>query len=88
MLTIRLSRAVETRLDKLARQKRRPKNELAGRLLEQKLNEQAEYERWFRREVAAGLREADAGELISHEEAMRRLDRWKAAFAKRSRKKD
>lgn len=88
MLTIRLSRAIETRLSRLARKKGQAKSELAGRLLKQKLDEQEEYERWFRREVAAGLREADAGELISHEEAMRRLDRWKAAFARRSRKKN
>lgn len=87
MLTIRLHRSLETRLDKLARQRRQRKSELASRLLEQKLREQTEYERWFRREVAAGQREADAGKLISHEEAMRRLDRWKAAFAKKSSRK-
>jgi predicted transcriptional regulator len=87
MLTIRIPRALETRLDKLARQRRQNKNELANRLLEQKIREQAEYERWFRREVAAGLREADTGKLVSHEEAMRRLDRWKAAFARKSAKK-
>lgn len=87
MLTIRLNRAFETHLARLARERGQAKSELAGRLLEQKLREQAEYERWFRREVAAGMREADAGKLISHEEAMRRLDRWKAAFAGKSRKR-
>jgi predicted transcriptional regulator len=87
MLTIRLNRALETRLGRLARKRGEAKNEFAGRLLEQTLRDHAEYERWFRREVAAGMREADAGELIPHEEAMRRLDRWKAAFARNSRKK-
>lgn len=84
MLTIRIDRALDTRLGKLARERRQGKSELASRLLEQKLREQAEYERWFRREVAAGMREADAGDVIPHEEAMRRLDRWKAAFVRKS----
>jgi predicted transcriptional regulator len=87
MLTIRLNGALETRLGKLARERGQAKSELAGRLLEQTLRDQAEYERWFRRELAAGMREADAEQLISHKAAMRRLDRWKSAFARDSRKK-
>jgi predicted transcriptional regulator len=75
MLTIRLRRSIEIRLNKLARERRQARSELASRLLEQKLSEQAEYDRCFRREVTAGMREADAGRVISHEHAMHHLER-------------
>jgi predicted transcriptional regulator len=87
MLTIRLKRTTASRLGRLAKKTGQAETKLAGRLLEQKLREDAEYDRWFRREVAAGIREADAGHVISHEEAMRRLDRWKAKLAGKSRQK-
>lgn len=87
MLRIRLNRVTAFRLIKLARKTGQGATELAGRLLEQKLREEAQYDHWFRREVAAGIREADAGHVISHEEAMRRLDRWKTKLAGKSRQK-
>jgi len=39
--------------------------------------EDIQYHIYVRQKVEQGLAEADAGRVISHDEAMRRLDQWR-----------
>jgi predicted transcriptional regulator len=39
--------------------------------------EDIQYQTYLRQKVDQGLADADAGRVVSHEEAMRRLDKWR-----------
>jgi predicted transcriptional regulator len=68
-VTVRLPPAVEKRLDRLAGQTKRPRGVLAGEAIAAFVDRELAIIQGIKR----GLADAEAGRLISHKKAMRRL---------------
>lgn len=69
-MDVPLSPEQEAELGALAASRGRRPSELATELLTSSL----EHERWFISEVEKGLAQADQGELIEHDEVVRRIE--------------
>lgn len=69
-MNVSLSPDQDARLKALAQQRGADADAVLRDLLERALS----YEEWFSGEVEKGIAQADRGELIDHEEVMRRLE--------------
>ena len=47
--------------------------------------EQIQYHLYVREQVARGLADIDAGRIVSHEEARRRIAEWRKSFGQKQR---
>lgn len=79
-ITARISPGLNRKLDGYAKMTGNTKS----RAIERLLQEHIDYETWFVKEVRKGIASADRGELIPHDEAMRRI---KEHIAQRKREK-
>lgn len=70
VITIRVDDEIGKKLDKLATATQRSKSFLAAAALRDYL----ELQEWQTGEIQAGVREANAGDLISHQKVMKKLD--------------
>jgi predicted transcriptional regulator len=68
-VTARISPSLNRKLDGYAKMTGNTKSRAIERLLQQHID----YETWFIKEVRKGIASADRGELVPHEEAMRRI---------------
>jgi len=80
VLTARISPSLSKKLDGYAKITGNTKSRAVEKLLQHHID----YETWFIKEVRKGIASADRGDLIPHEEAMRRI---KEHIAKRKREK-
>jgi predicted transcriptional regulator len=81
-ITARISPALSKRLARFAKLTGHTKSYAVERLI----REHIDYETWFIREVRKGIESANRGELIPHEEAMRRIRDHIAARKREKRK--
>jgi len=79
-ITARISPVLNRKLDGYAKMTGRTKS----RAIERLLQEHIDYETWFVKEVRKGIASADRGDLVAHDEAMRRI---KEHIVRRKREK-
>jgi len=72
LISVRVPKDVAKRLAKLATVTERSKSYIAGQAIEEFLTLQE----WQVKAIREGIAEADAGKLLPHEEAVKRLKRW------------
>jgi RHH-type transcriptional regulator, rel operon repressor / antitoxin RelB len=72
LISVRVPKDVAKRLAKLATVTERSKSYIAGQAIEEFLTLQE----WQVKAIREGVAEADAGKLLPHEEAAKRLKRW------------
>lgn len=72
LISVRVSKDVAKRLAKLAGVTERSKSYIAGQAIEEFLTLQE----WQVKAIREGLAEADAGKLLPHVEAVKRLKQW------------
>jgi predicted transcriptional regulator len=70
VMEVRLPPETEAKLSQIAAQQGRDIQSLVTEALERFLD----YDDWFDRQVAKGLAQADRGELLEHEDVVRRID--------------
>lgn len=72
LISVRVPKDVAKRLAKLAGATERSKSYIAGQAIEEFLTLQE----WQVKAIREGIAEADAGKLMPHEEAVKRLKKW------------
>ncbi len=72
LITVRVPKDVAKRLRALAQATDRSKSYVAGQAIEEFLTLQE----WQVKAIRQGIAEANAGKLIPHDEAVKRLRRW------------
>ena len=77
LISVRVSKDVAKRLAKLAGATERSKSYVAGQAIEEFLTLQE----WQVKAIREGIAEADAGELMPHKEAVKRLKKWRRSGA-------
>jgi predicted transcriptional regulator len=70
-MELHLKGELEARIVRIAAETGRDAEEVIAQLLESYLD----HDDWFRREVQKGIDQAERGELLEHEEVVRRLER-------------
>ena len=73
LISVRVSREVAKRLEALAQATDRSKSYVAAQAIEEFLSLQE----WQVKAIRHGLAQADAGRLLGHDEARRRLGNWR-----------
>lgn len=72
LISVRIPKDVAKRLAELAEATDRSKSYVAGQAIEEYLT----LHEWQVKAIRQGIAEADAGKLMRHEEAVKRIKRW------------